>query len=483
VPELQPGSVLHGTYTLVDILGRGGMGIVWKASHTRLPRPFAIKVLNDAAYESREVLQRFRREAEVTSQLGHPNIIQVFDFNVLEDGRAYLVMEFLDGVSLRDRMRQGAFSEQEAVAIVRQVASALGRVHKEGIVHRDLKPENIFLCRTDDGSILVKVLDFGISKVQGSMTVVTQDAALLGTPRYMSPEQARGENTKIDGSTDQFALAAIAYEMLTGRPAFSGDSVPAVLHQVSNVDPAPMDSLKPSLPSRMASAIHRALSKVREQRFEDMTAFLQAFDSEAPTVPDGAPAPPGRRGPALVAAAVALGLLVALGAFAVILRTPAASVGEVEALEEAKPTALAGGAGSATEAAPRQGTTEAEDQGNAAGPSKDGESTAAPEAGGGDASSKSSRPERPERRRPVRLSAEAQRLQAVVSSGDYRKALAVGQAQLRDGAPPDVYIFMTAAYCGLKDLAGAKSMWRAVPRRLRPRTARECRELGLQVDG
>jgi len=470
VPELQPGSVLHGTYTLVEILGRGGMGIVWKAAHTRLPRPLAIKVLNDAAYESEEVLQRFRREAEVTSQLGHPHIIQVFDFNVLEDGRAYLVMEFLDGMSLRDRMRQGPFSEEEAAALVRQVGSALGRVHKEGIVHRDLKPENIFLCQTDDGSTLVKVLDFGISKVQGSMTVVTQDAALLGTPRYMSPEQARGENTKVDASTDQFALAAIAYEMLTGKPAFSGDSIPAVLHQVSSVDPAPMDALEPSLPGRMTRAIHRALSKGREQRFEDMTAFLQAFDSEAPTVPDGATAaPPRRRGPAWVAGAVALGLLFAVGAFAVILRTPAASVDEVEPLGEAEPVALANGVGSVTEVTKAQEVPDHPDEGREA-RTDDIKEKPSPTA------------KRPQRRRPVVLSPEAKRVRAVVADGDYRKALAVGQAQLREGAPPDVYIFMTAAYCGLEDLAGAKSMWRAVPRRLRPLTARECQKLGLSID-
>ncbi|MEM1025598.1 MAG: protein kinase [Myxococcota bacterium] len=458
MPELQPGSVLHGTYTLVEVLGRGGMGIVWKASHTRLPRPLAIKVLNDAAYESEEVLQRFRREAEITSQLGHPNIIQVFDFNVLEDGRAYLVMEFLEGTSLRDRMRERPISEAEAATIVRQVGSALGRVHKEGIVHRDLKPENIFLCRTDDGSVLAKVLDFGISKVQGSMTVVTQDAALLGTPRYMSPEQARGENTKIDGATDQFALAAIAYEMLTGRPAFGGDSIPAVLHQVSSIDPEPMDSLTPSTPHRLGQAIHRALSKRREQRFADMTAFLQAFDSEAPTLPDEStvPTPVSRRAPLLIGGTVAvLGLAGAL-AFRAVGGASEPEVEKVEPLAELEEALVDAGIGEEVRPSAPQ----------------------VPE----DELSKPALKPRPSRVRTYAPSPQAKKVQAAVEAGQFRRALAIGRAELGSGAPDDVYVYMTAAYCGLKDLSGAKSMWRAVPRALRRRAARACRSLGLDVD-
>ncbi|MEL6189881.1 MAG: serine/threonine-protein kinase, partial [Myxococcota bacterium] len=275
---LVKGAVLHGTYELVDLLGRGGMGAVWRARHLRLPRPVAIKVLHEHAYESTEILQRFRREAEITSQLGHPHIVEVSDFNVLEDGRAYLVMELLEGVSLRQRLRDGRpFSLDDVGLLLGQVSSALSRAHRAGVVHRDLKPENIFLVDHDGTGPFAKVLDFGISKMQGAETVLTQGASLMGTPRYMSPEQARGDNASVDGRADQFSVGAIAYECLSGRPAFAGSSVTQVLLQVLEEDPEPLGRVAPEVPPALAAVVHRALGKERDGRFPSMDAFREAL--------------------------------------------------------------------------------------------------------------------------------------------------------------------------------------------------------------
>jgi serine/threonine-protein kinase len=211
--------------------------------------------------------------------LGHPHIVQVFDFNVLDDGRAYLVMELLQGESLRDRLSRGPVPLPEALEIAAQVGSALSRAHAAGIVHRDLKPENVFLCANPVPSArpLAKVLDFGISKIQGSLTVVTQDASLLGTPKYMSPEQAKGENTTLDARTDQFALAAIAYEMVTGQAAFPGSNVTSVLLKVLNDDPAPIAQLRADVPPVLETVILRGLAKDRAERFSDVEAFVGAL--------------------------------------------------------------------------------------------------------------------------------------------------------------------------------------------------------------
>ncbi|MGF1511901.1 MAG: serine/threonine-protein kinase [Myxococcota bacterium] len=498
------GSVLHGTYTLVEPLGRGGMGVVWRARHTRLPRPVAIKILHETAYHSQEVLQRFRREAEITSQLGHPNIVQVFDFNVLEDGRAYLVMEMLEGQSLRDRLDEGPLAPDQAAAIVRQVGSALSRVHREGIVHRDLKPENIFLCATEDGSVLAKVLDFGISKVHGSMTVVTQDTELLGTPRYMSPEQARGENTALDASTDQFALAAIAYEMFTGKPAFDANSVPAVLYKVSSEDPTPIQSMTTSVSRRVGHAIHRALAKKKAERFPSMSQFLAAFEEPTEKIPSRSA--PQRRGGRPWAVGAAVAALTMLGVAMLALRTEPVNV---EALEEPLPLPAAVEAVSASDGrmsasdafSPTEGEedpslaqaeTATDSRVRAASDARDDDAAhqvqARPRPKSPEASTRPRRSPRPapsarnQPRLPGQDKQQVDRAQRAVEAGRYRRALMVGRRGLRDGVGPEIYVWMTAAYCGLKDLAGARAMYRSVPRGLRGQASEACAKLGLSLD-
>jgi tRNA A-37 threonylcarbamoyl transferase component Bud32 len=287
---LDVGTVIGGTYRIEGLLGRGGMGAVFAASHARLPgKRVAIKVLH-AEIATAESLARFRREAEIASRLGHPNIVEVHDFNELPDGTPYLVLEYLPGESLASRLERGPLSVAETFAIVRQVGSALAAAHRADIIHRDLKPQNVFLVpiEVDDGAIeRAKVLDFGISKIRGSTTVQTQDTAILGTPQYMSPEQATGNHAAVDARTDVFALGVMTYEMLCGEPAFDGQSVPEVVFKVVYEDPPSLGGRAPGVPPAVVAAIERAMAKKLEDRWPSVSDFVQALT--------GAPLVTGRR--------------------------------------------------------------------------------------------------------------------------------------------------------------------------------------------
>ncbi|HSK02504.1 MAG TPA: protein kinase, partial [Kofleriaceae bacterium] len=277
------GSIIADTYTIEALIGRGGMGAVFLASHRRLPgKKVAIKLLH-AELTDDEVVARFRREALIASQLNHPNIVDVTDFNVTADGTPYLVLEYLHGESLAARIKDGPMPLEGVLSIVRQVGSAVAAAHREGIVHRDLKPQNIFLVPKEvDGRIveIAKVLDFGISKIRGSQTVQTQESTLLGTPQYMAPEQATGQHTLVDERTDVFALGAIVYEMLSGQPAFSGASIPEVVFKVVYEEPAPLADRVPGLPPAVAAAVARAMAKPAADRFPSVGAFVEALTGQ-----------------------------------------------------------------------------------------------------------------------------------------------------------------------------------------------------------
>lgn len=288
------GSVLAETYEITRLLGKGGMGAVWEARHLRLDgKKVAIKVLHPDVARDAEAVTRFRREAQIASRLGHPNIVQVHDFNTLADGTAYLVLELLEGESLDARLQRGPLSLEQSMPIVRQIGSALHAAHSEGIIHRDLKPHNVFLCPTEAGgyvSELVKVLDFGISKIRGSNTVETQTSAILGTPQYMAPEQAMGQHSAVDARTDVFAFGVMIYEMLAGQPPFTGQAIPEVMFKVVYADPPDLGTRVATLPRPVVEAVHRALAKQQEDRFDSVSALIEAFTGTPLTTLRGAPA-------------------------------------------------------------------------------------------------------------------------------------------------------------------------------------------------
>ncbi|MES1209001.1 MAG: serine/threonine-protein kinase, partial [Pseudomonadota bacterium] len=265
------GVLLADTYLLGRPISRGGMGEVFEATHARLPGRYAVKILLPELIGHREAFARFCREAEVMSELRHPNVVQIFDFNTTPDGRPYFVMEFLEGRDLETRLNDaGPLPLPFAVRVVDAVASALAAAHAHGIVHRDLKPANIFLVTVDgQPDELIKVLDFGISKVRAAGTLLSAPSDVLGTPPYMSPEQARGATHLIDGRTDQFALGAITYRMLTGHDPFTGNDIASLLYQVVHQNPPPLARYVPaSWDTRALQAVlDKAMAKDPGQRW------------------------------------------------------------------------------------------------------------------------------------------------------------------------------------------------------------------------
>jgi serine/threonine-protein kinase len=299
--EIRIGTVLRDTYELTSLLGKGGMGSVFLARHLRLPgKQVAVKVLLRSDDLSEEQFARFRREAEIASQLGHPNIVEVLDFHSLEDGTPYLVMEYMRGESLAQRLRKGRLSMREAFSIARQMGSALQAAHRAGVVHRDLKPANVFLVPTETEGMAterVKLLDFGISKLLGSQTLQTQDDVLMGTPRYMAPEQAMGRNREVDARSDIFAFGCIVYEMLCGDSPFAGGTIAEVVYRVVNEHPESLASRVPDLPARAVAAVDRALAKAPKDRYPDVATFIAeltgtALQAMAGLGPDPTPLPP-----------------------------------------------------------------------------------------------------------------------------------------------------------------------------------------------
>jgi len=282
------GTVLKETYRIVRPLAEGGCGEVYLAAHTRLPGAFAVKVLHSSLVRDPEALARFRQEAEITSTLRHPHIVQVFDFNVTDGGAPYLVMELLEGTSLADIVRGAApLDGRRAVNIIDQIAQALHAAHERGVVHRDLKPENVMLLAAGGADDFVKVLDFGISQASWRPRL-TRDDRVAGTPQYMAPEQACGQRERIDHRSDQFSLAAIAYALMTGREPFTGDDPIAVLYQVVHREPPAPSEVNRALEDAVSDVIVRGLSKNPEDRYADvleLAAALRAAVESAPVAP------------------------------------------------------------------------------------------------------------------------------------------------------------------------------------------------------
>jgi serine/threonine protein kinase len=286
--DLEAGTVLQNTYQVVRPIGRGAMGQVYEVTHARLSGRYALKLLTNEAAADPEFLQRFRREAQIVSGLRHPHIVQVIDFDQHQDGRPYLVMELLDGQDLAAIIEQdGPLPLSRVVTVIGQIAAALETAHALGVIHRDLKPENVLLLRAPNGqSDFIKLVDFGISKVKNASLRLTQERMMIGTPHYMSPEQAR--SVEVDERADQFALAAIAYELLTGELAFAGDNVAAVVYQVVHGEPPRLVDPSGWLSPALDAVLRRGLAKHPRERFATVTEFARAFEEAARGVDDGA---------------------------------------------------------------------------------------------------------------------------------------------------------------------------------------------------
>jgi endoglucanase len=322
------GELVGGKYRLVRYLAAGGMGAVYEAQHTLVRRRFAVKLLRSDLAAQRESLARFQREAEAAGSLENENVAAAVDFGVAEDGSPYIVMEYLAGESLRSLMdRAGRIRVSRACDIVVQACRGTEAAHRAGIIHRDINPQNLFLCRRDDGTDLVKVLDFGIAKLAAAESAETQTGTILGTPAYLSPEQARGEK-HVDHRTDIYGLGAVLYELVAGKKPHPGDSHNAVLHHICTQPALRLDATVESLPEDLVAALARVLSSSPADRFPSAESFAQALlphakrevwpspddpSSSAAAVPSVAPTPSpvpeSRRRPRLGRRLIALAFL------------------------------------------------------------------------------------------------------------------------------------------------------------------------------
>jgi serine/threonine-protein kinase len=273
--------LVGGKYQLVKLIGRGGMGSVWEARHANLGTPVAIKFIEAEHAKSAEARSRFDKEAKAAATILSKHAIQIYDNGVTDEGKPYIVMELLQGEPLDKRIdRLGRLSLQDTARILQHVCRGLSKAHERGIVHRDLKPENIFLVHnTDDDDEIAKVLDFGIAKVQSSphnpgITSSTKTGAVLGTPFYMSPEQARGLRS-VDFRTDIWSLGVIAFKCVTGQLPFDGESVGDLLVKICT-SPVPQPShIVPGLPAGFDSWFLRALERDPDRRFSNVTELSE----------------------------------------------------------------------------------------------------------------------------------------------------------------------------------------------------------------
>ncbi len=271
------GAQFGDSYSIVRVIGEGGMGRVYEARHVRLSKRYAIKILHPQFNTNPETNARFRREAEAASAIGQENILDVIDFNETPEGVYYIVTEYLEGRSLDRALREdGTLKIPRALTILHQMARALTAAHAHGIVHRDLKPENIFLVKRFESDDFVKVLDFGISKMRSGGDRLTQTGQIIGTPHYMSPEQAQGE-LNLDHRSDVYSFGAIMYEMFTGRLPYQADTVQQILVKLLTEDPPPPRTRRPDLPPDIEAVILRCMARDPDARYASMSELDQAL--------------------------------------------------------------------------------------------------------------------------------------------------------------------------------------------------------------
>jgi serine/threonine-protein kinase len=276
------GRVIAGRYRLIEKLGQGGMGAVYKGQHVKINRLTAIKVLTSELVSNQEFIARFQREAEMASQIDHPNAVAIYDFGEAEDGLIYIAMEFVNGKPLSAILKKdGTLALDRVVRIAKQAAEALGAAHGLGIIHRDFKPDNIMICDKPGRPDWVEVVDFGIAKRAVSdtqQTGLTQVGFVLGTPLYMSPEQVMGED--LDPRSDLYSLALVVYEMLTCALPFSGATTQSQMMKRVVEPPMPLTLARPqlTLPRAVEAVILRALSRKPEDRYSSTSEFAEALE-------------------------------------------------------------------------------------------------------------------------------------------------------------------------------------------------------------
>ena len=266
IDELRPGTELAGKYKIADVVGRGGMGIVYKADDIQLKRSVALKFLPPELIQNEEARARFVLEAQTAAALSHPNICTIHEINE-EDERSFIAMEYVEGKSLRAKLEKGPLEEQEALNIAIQLAEGLDEAHKKGIIHRDIKSANVMVTKKGQA----KIMDFGLAKVKGG-TLLTREGTTLGTVAYMSPEQARGE--EVDHRSDIWSLGVVMYEMLSGQLPFKGDREASILYSVVHEEPKSLKEIKRDLPLELQQIAGRALKKKPESRYASAVEML-----------------------------------------------------------------------------------------------------------------------------------------------------------------------------------------------------------------
>ncbi|HEX4456067.1 MAG TPA: serine/threonine-protein kinase [Kofleriaceae bacterium] len=271
-----------GAYRIVEQIGEGGMGAVYRAEHVMIGRAAAVKVLHPMFGARPDIVARFFNEARAATQVSDPGIVQIFDFGQAADGRAYIVMELLDGEPLDQRLaRAGALPVGDTLRIMRQVASSLGAAHARGIIHRDLKPENIFLARDPEvaGGMRAKLLDFGIAKLTQDQTgPKTNTQAMIGTPAYMSPEQCRGAG-QVDQRADIYSLGCVLVKLLTGAPPFDAFGAGELIVMHMQVQPQPPSARMPGIPAELDQLVLRCLDKDPARRYSSGSELAVALDA------------------------------------------------------------------------------------------------------------------------------------------------------------------------------------------------------------
>jgi len=311
------GTLIGGKYRVRDILGQGGMGTVFEALREGLGNMVAIKVLHPNQLQKKDAVQRFHHEARAAARIGHPNICEVYDVGTLDDGRPYLVMDRLTGVTLADRIQSlGGLPFQEVIDTLTQVLSGLHAAHEKGIIHRDIKPENVFLSQRVGCPPLAKILDFGVSKVMThhagaagfSDVEVTRTGIVLGTPYYLAPEQARGERN-LDARVDLYACGILLYEALTGRRPFRAPNYNALLIAILTSTPRPAREIRPDIPGGFTRILEKSIERDSKDRYQtalDFQAALQPYShTPLPTRTTPPSRPPPRRATSVAPAAIA----------------------------------------------------------------------------------------------------------------------------------------------------------------------------------